>query len=47
VAVSQPHFFNGDPSLLNEVEGMNPDEQKHQTYAIIQPVRGQIGDISI
>jgi scavenger receptor class B, member 1 len=37
-AVSQPHFFNADPSLLNEVEGMKPEAAKHQTILDIQPV---------
>lgn len=38
MAVSQPHYFNGDPALLNEVDGMRPDGQKHQTTVVIQPV---------
>ncbi|CAB3378163.1 Hypothetical predicted protein [Cloeon dipterum] len=29
---SFPHFFQGDPSLLDEVEGLKPDAEKHQFY---------------
>jgi scavenger receptor class B, member 1 len=39
IAISQPHFFNADPSLLNEVEGMKPEREKHQTILDVQPVK--------
>ena len=38
LAVSFPHFYNGDPTLLNPFEGLSPDEAKHGTEIIIQPV---------
>lgn len=30
--VSFPHFYLGDPRLLEEVEGLNPDPEKHNSY---------------
>nr|UEN71287.1 sensory neuron membrane protein 2 [Gregopimpla kuwanae] len=36
-AVSLPHFLDADPSLLEDVEGLHPDEEKHRTKVIIQP----------
>lgn len=38
VSVSLPHFYNSDPSLLDEVEGINPVKEKHETIIIMQPV---------
>lgn len=38
-AVSQPHFYNGDPSLLEEVDGLKPEKEKHQTILAINPVK--------
>lgn len=38
IAVSLPHFYKGDPSLLNEVEGLKPDKEKHETFMVYQPV---------
>lgn len=37
-AMSMPHFLNADPSLLDEVEGLHPDPEKHSTKVILQPV---------
>lgn len=37
-AVSLPHFLNADPSLLEEVDGLHPDKEKHETYVILQQV---------
>nr|XP_050845801.1 scavenger receptor class B member 1-like isoform X1 [Vespula vulgaris] len=36
-AVSLPHFLNGDSSLINDVEGLHPDPEKHATQVLIQP----------
>jgi CD36 family len=38
-SVSLPHFYNSDPSLVHEVEGINPVKEKHETIIIMQPVR--------
>lgn len=39
-AVSLPHFLNADPSLLEEVDGLHPDKEKHETYVILQQTFG-------
>ncbi|KAF7274136.1 hypothetical protein GWI33_013180 [Rhynchophorus ferrugineus] len=40
VYLSFPHFLDADPSLINAVEGLNPDKKKHQSYFRIQPKLG-------
>lgn len=45
--ISFPHFYKADPDLLNNVEGLEPDKEKHETYFLIQtslgvPVEGQV-----
>lgn len=42
VYVSNPHFYQSDPKLLEAVEGLKPDKEKHQSYFKIQPVRIQL-----
>ncbi|KAB0800229.1 hypothetical protein PPYR_05969 [Photinus pyralis] len=37
IVVSQPHFFNADPTLLEEIGGMSPNETKHDTTMTIHP----------
>ncbi|KAG4077953.1 hypothetical protein HA402_013453 [Bradysia odoriphaga] len=34
---SFPHFYTGDPKLYENIEGLEPDEKKHLTYADIHP----------
>lgn len=36
--ISFPHFFNADPYLLNMVNGLKPEEEKHAFYMDIIPV---------
>ena len=36
--LSWPHFFQADPKLLDAVEGLKPDQKKHQSYFDVQPV---------
>lgn len=38
VYISNPHFYQSDPKLLAEVEGLKPDRDLHETYFKIQPV---------
>lgn len=38
IAVSLPHFYNSDPTLIDEAEGIKPDKEKHETVVLIQPV---------
>jgi hypothetical protein len=39
VALSFPHFLKGDPRLLEKMDGLSPDPNKHETIIVIQPVR--------
>ncbi|XP_070136346.1 scavenger receptor class B member 1 isoform X3 [Drosophila bipectinata] len=40
VFISNPHFFESHPDLLDSVEGLTPDRKKHETYFKIQPKLG-------
>ena len=37
--VSFPHFYAADPILLDDVEGLMPDEEKHSFFLDVVPVR--------
>lgn len=39
--LSNPHFFQADPSLIAEVEGLKPNKSLHHTYFKINPVSFQ------
>lgn len=39
-AMSLPHFLDADPSLLEGVDGLNPDPEKHVAQIILQPTIG-------
>lgn len=38
--VSLPHFYKADPVLGNQVVGMNPNEEDHSFYIILEPATG-------
>jgi len=38
--MSWPHFLDADPKLLEAVEGLKPDPEKHQFYIDLQPKLG-------
>ncbi|KAK9874235.1 hypothetical protein WA026_002587 [Henosepilachna vigintioctopunctata] len=40
MAASFPHFLYGDPELRNYVTGLQPEENKHQSFVYIEPVTG-------
>lgn len=40
VYLSFPHFYKADPKLLEDVEGLSPDQEKHETFLKIQPRLG-------
>ncbi|EDS42901.1 epithelial membrane protein [Culex quinquefasciatus] len=40
VYISNPHFFQSDPQLLDAVEGLKPEKDIHQTFFKIQPKLG-------
>lgn len=39
-ALSNPHFFDGDPSLASQVDGLNPGSDEHRNYFSIEPILG-------
>ena len=38
VFMSAPHFYQGDPSLLDAINGLNPIKAKHATFVSVEPV---------
>ena len=38
--LSWPHFFQADPKILEEVEGLNPRQDRHQFHVDILPAMG-------
>ncbi len=40
IVVSQPHFLNGNKSLQKMVLGLNPNEEKHDTFLSLEPNTG-------
>jgi len=39
VAISPPHFYQGDKSLVKAVNGLHPMKSAHETFVDIEPVR--------
>lgn len=40
IALSYPHFYKSDPSLLEAIEGLEPNQELHESYFFIQPKSG-------
>ncbi|XP_078667501.1 scavenger receptor class B member 1-like [Branchiostoma floridae x Branchiostoma belcheri] len=40
IVLSLPHFYQGDPRLLDTVWGLQPDKLRHQTFLDIEPTTG-------
>lgn len=38
IALSYPHFMEGDPELVESAEGINPDPKIHTTHFYVNPV---------
>ncbi|XP_015598591.1 protein croquemort isoform X2 [Cephus cinctus] len=38
--VSLPHFHKADPILRDQVVGVNPDDEKHNFYIVLEPTTG-------
>jgi len=38
--LSHPHFYNGDPALVNAVEGLHPSKEQHALFLDVHPVSG-------
>ncbi|KAI4486284.1 hypothetical protein M0802_012389 [Mischocyttarus mexicanus] len=46
IALSFPHFYKSHPSLLEAVNGLKPDPEKHESYFYIQPQSGLPVDLA-
>lgn len=42
VVLSTPHFYNGDQSLREAVDGLSPSPSLHDTYIDIEPMTGAV-----
>ncbi|XP_046748295.1 sensory neuron membrane protein 2-like [Diprion similis] len=40
IMMSEPHFLHGDESLFSITNGLQPDEEKHATYVVVEPFTG-------
>lgn len=40
IAMSQPHFYNADPSLIEQIDGLVPDREKHDSIMTVHPEMG-------
>ncbi|XP_072046295.1 scavenger receptor class B member 1-like isoform X2 [Amphiura filiformis] len=40
MGMSNPHFLYADPSLSEQIIGLNPDEEKHKNYFLLEPYMG-------
>lgn len=40
VLASTPHFYMGDRSLVEEIDGLNPNQREHDTYIDVEPNTG-------
>jgi len=40
IAASFPHFLNGDHALRDSISGLNPSDEKHGSYLIVEPLTG-------
>ncbi|XP_020280180.1 scavenger receptor class B member 1-like isoform X2 [Pseudomyrmex gracilis] len=46
IALSYPHFYQTDPSILEAVEGLNPKKELHESYFFINPKSGLPVDLA-
>ena len=37
---SKPHFLDGDPALMEKVDGLRPNRELHESYLDVQPIIG-------
>lgn len=40
VFMSFPHYFAADPYYLNQVDGLSPNQSKHEFYMVMEPMTG-------
>ena len=38
VMLSNAHFYGADPKYAEAIDGINPDQAKHETFLDIEPV---------
>lgn len=38
LALSYPHYYNADPSYLENIEGLHPNPQQHASYFFLEPL---------
>lgn len=38
LGISLPHFYGGTGKLLDQVEGLKADKDKHGSYLVVEPV---------
>ena len=38
IVISAPHFYQGNESLLQTVNGLHPEKSAHETYLDVEPV---------
>lgn len=46
IALSYPHFYKADPSILEHIEGLEPKKELHESYFYIQPKSGLPTDLA-
>ncbi|XP_033223923.1 scavenger receptor class B member 1-like [Belonocnema kinseyi] len=46
IALSYPHFLQADPTILETMEGLQPDLEKHESYFYIQPKSGSPAELA-
>ncbi|KAF5278408.1 hypothetical protein FQA39_LY05897 [Lamprigera yunnana] len=44
--LSLPHFYYADPLYLNIIEGLHPEQKKHELYVTLEPNTGIIIDLA-
>lgn len=42
IVLSTPHFYNGDPFLLTQVDGLSPNATEHDTFIDVEPMTGAV-----
>ncbi|GJQ78161.1 SCRB5 [Trypoxylus dichotomus] len=47
IALSYPHFLDADPSLMEMVDGLQPNRGKHGSYFVLQPESGLPLDLAV
>lgn len=47
VFMSFPHYFAADPFYANEVEGLKPEKEKHESYFTLEPVSLNVKTLNV